>query len=363
MVECNVHNQSRCARLPGRARAAQKAGAAGALKRVDEPEQRVYTHNYGLHQDKGNGRSNWRRSSGTGARKERASGGGSGGTKTGNAAREEDGGAQRSTHHSRYCGCAGSRLVPYLLGQNGQHEEKVLTDEGQGEDGRRSWLRPALEKSREKRGEWVLRLNTVQSKGGSTARLLLVEFRGAVENSPSKEGTKQSVVAGGKHLSKGLDSRFGGGKPGVDVKKSPAAFFCTSTPGFPPPKRLFNPLERYLPALRYTRLCCPLLAWETPRSVCFVGHDAEDHDRTRKGGSIYADEHEIQFAQAVRSNTSRDAGAIKEEISDEIGHRKDRIHAGPGQWRVMTRRAGIWTRKRTSATPALDTVERRWRAA
>ncbi|KAJ6522524.1 hypothetical protein DFH09DRAFT_1097107 [Mycena vulgaris] len=68
----------------------------GALKRVDESEQRAYTHNYGLHQDTGSKRSNWRHPAGTGARKERASGSSSGGTKTGNAAREEDEGAQRS---------------------------------------------------------------------------------------------------------------------------------------------------------------------------------------------------------------------------------------------------------------------------
>ncbi|KAJ6579126.1 hypothetical protein DFH09DRAFT_1077420 [Mycena vulgaris] len=76
---------------------ARKGGRkAGALKRVEEAEQRIYTSNDGLHKDTGTGRFNCRHPAGTGARKERASGDGSGGTKTGNAAREEEKGAQRS---------------------------------------------------------------------------------------------------------------------------------------------------------------------------------------------------------------------------------------------------------------------------
>ncbi|KAJ6533315.1 hypothetical protein DFH09DRAFT_1092548 [Mycena vulgaris] len=83
-------------KVTGARKSGRKARAAGALKRVEEPEQRVYTNNSGLPEDTGSGRFNCRHPTGTGTRKERASGGGSGSTKTGSAAREEEEGAQRS---------------------------------------------------------------------------------------------------------------------------------------------------------------------------------------------------------------------------------------------------------------------------
>ncbi|KAJ6499812.1 hypothetical protein DFH09DRAFT_1102884 [Mycena vulgaris] len=86
-----------------------------------------------------------------------------------------------------------------------QDEEKVLTDEGQGEDGRRSWLRPALENRDLDGYEYMSEIRTE-----------------VLERIPqARRGQNSRLWRGGQHLLQGFDGHFGGGKPGVDAKKTP----------------------------------------------------------------------------------------------------------------------------------------------